>query len=127
MWLLKWWKFSGKRFNVFVMFGAINTAVTYFIYLILSQIMFYQVAYFLAYVSGIILAYILNSFVFSSQSTFRKMILYPFIYVIQYLIGAVLMYLLLELLGLPNAIAPLLAMVLLAPISYYLNKKFLTN
>lgn len=117
-----------KRFISFVFFGGLNTAVTYLLYLLLSYEMHYQLAYLIAYLTGIALAYVLNlRFVFKRQSSFRKILCYPLIYITQYLLGAGLMYLLLRMLSLPNALAPLLVIVLLLPISYYMNKKVLVN
>ena len=115
-----------KRFINFVFFGGVNTAVTYLLYLLLSYVMHYQLAYLIAYASGIVFAYILNLlFVFNAQSSFKKILGYPLIYVVQYLLGAALMYLLLSIFGLPNAVAPLVVAVLLVPVSYYMNKMIL--
>jgi putative flippase GtrA len=117
-----------KRFISFVLFGGLNTAFTYLLYLLLSKEMHYQLAYLIAYVTGIAMAYILNlRFVFNARSSLRKIVCYPLIYVTQYLLGAGLMYLMLSVLSLPNALAPLLVIVLLLPISYYMNKKVLVN
>lgn len=121
-------RFFGKRFIVFVFFGGLNTAVTYVMYLLLSSIMHYQVAYFIAYASGILLAYVVNLlYVFKSHSSVKKIVKYPVIYVIQYFLGAIFMYFLLDVFLLPNVLAPLLVAVLLLPTSYYMNRKVLDN
>lgn len=117
-----------KRFISFVFFGGLNTAVTYLLYLGLSQALHYQLAYLIAYFAGIVLAYLLNlRFVFNAQSSLKKMLRYPFIYVVQYLLGAGLMYLMLSVLNLPNALAPLCVTALLLPVSYLMNKKILVT
>jgi putative flippase GtrA len=122
----KW--LPNKRFVSFVFVGGLNTGVTYLLYLLLSNVTHYQIAYLIAYLTGIVLAYLLNlRFVFNAQSSLKKMLRYPFIYVIQYLLGAGLMYVMLELLNLPNVLAPLLVTLLLLPISYYMNKIILHN
>ena len=108
--------------------GGLNTVVTYLLYLLLASVMHYQVAYLIAYTSGIALAYMLNlHLVFNEQSSFRKAVCYPFIYLTQYLLGAGLLYLFVSVLGLSNALAPLLVIVMLLPASYFMNKKVLTN
>jgi len=120
--------FSGKRFFSFLIFGGVNTAVTYLLYLWLSYMLHYQIAYFVAYVGGILLAYLLNlRYVFKTKNSLKKIALYPVIYVVQYLIGAFFMYLFLQVLYLPNAVAPLLVIILLVPISYLLNKEVLNK
>ena len=117
-----------KRFINFLIFGGLNTAVTYLLYLLLSNAMHYQLAYLIAYISGIGLAYVFNlRFVFNARSSLKKMASYPLIYVAQYLIGAGLMFLMLSVLKLPNALAPLFVILLLFPISFYMNKKVLVN
>ena len=117
-----------KHVISFVLCGVFNTAVTYLLYLLLSGIMHYQLAYLVAYTSGIALAYVLNlRLVFNVRSSFKKIISYPLVYVVQYLLGAGLLYLLLIIFGLSNALAPLLVTVFLLPVSYLMNKKILFN
>ncbi len=121
------WLFN-KRVISFVLCGGLNTGITYLLYLLLASMMHYQVAYLITYISGIALAYVLNlRFVFNAQSSLRKFACYPLIYVVQYLLGAGLMYLMLSVLNLPNTLAPLLVIVLLMPVSYYMNKKVLDS
>ena len=56
------------RFIRFVFTGGVNTAVTYFIYLLLLQVLNYQVSYTIAFVSGIAIAFLLNKlFVFKTD------------------------------------------------------------
>lgn len=118
----------GERFMKFVFLGGLNTIATYLLYLVLSKLFHYQLAYVISYVTGIFLAYLLNLiFVFKAQSTIKKAMSYPFIYVMQYLLGAGLMYLLLSVFDFPNALAPVVVAALLLPISYFLNKKILVN
>ncbi|MES1981095.1 MAG: GtrA family protein [Pseudomonadota bacterium] len=119
--------FLDKRFVSFVLFGGLNTAVTYLLYLALSNSLHYQLAYLIAYGIGIVIAYVLNSrWVFNVASSARKILCYPLIYLVQYLFGAGLMYLFLKVFSLPNALAPLLVIILLLPISFYMNKRILS-
>jgi putative flippase GtrA len=117
---------SSNRFFRFLLSGGINTVATYLLYLLLASVMHYQAAYLIAYTSGIALAYMLNlRLVFNAQSSLGKVVRYPLIYLIQYFLGAGLLYLLVSVLSLPNALAPLIVIILLLPISYYMNKKVL--
>lgn len=117
-----------KRILRFLISGGFNSGVTYLLYLALSNIMHYQWAYLIAYVTGIVLAYVMNlRFVFKAKTSLKKAMSYPIIYIIQYLLGAGLMYLILSVIGLPNVIAPLLVIILLLPVSYWMNKKVLAN
>ena len=119
---------SIMRFVRFVFFGGVNTVATYCIYLLLSMLIHYQAAYLIAYISGIGLAYLLNLFfVFDAQSSSKKILSYPIIYIVQYLLGALLMYLILKKLNFSNFLAPLIVAILLMPISYYMNKRILAD
>ena len=117
-----------KRFIGFLLCGGLNTLVTYVLYVSLANVMHYQLAYVLAYAAGIALAYLLNvRLVFNARSSLGKMVRYPLIYVAQYLLGASLLYVFVSVLGLSNALAPLLVIALLVPVSYLMNKKVLTG
>lgn len=128
MWLDRANWLLNKQFINFILFGVLNTTVTYLLYLFLSKQIHYQLAYLIVYVAGIILAYVLNLFfVFNTRSSFKKIISYPFIYIVQYAIGAGLLYILLRIFSLSNALAPLLVTIFLLPVSYYMNRKILVN
>lgn len=108
--------------------GAANTLATYLLYLLLAGVMHYQIAYLISYAFGIALAYFLNvRLVFNAQSTLGKIVRYPFIYLIQYALGAGLLYILVSKLNLHAALAPLLVIVLLLPVSYLMNKIILVR
>lgn len=117
-----------RRFLTFAFFGGINTAATYLLYIGLSKLLHYQAAYFIAYASGIALAYVLNiRYVFKEKSSLGKIACYPLIYAVQYALGAGMMYLLLEVLMFSNAVAPLIVTGSLIPIAYFMNRMVLVN
>ena len=120
--------FFGSRFVGFVLFGGLNAAVTYLLYLVLSYTFHYQIAYLVAYATGIALAYVFNAFfVFKTRFSITKIVSYPIFYATQYLLGAGMMYLMLNVFGIHNALAPLLVIAMLVPCSYYMNKKALIS
>lgn len=111
-----------------MLWGGLNTAVTYVFYLRLASLMHFQLAYLFSYLAGIAFAYFLNlRLVFAARSSRRKALLYPFIYFAQYVLGAALMQLLVGVLELSSTLAPLLVVIILLPATYYLNKKLLTD
>lgn len=112
-----------RRWLSFLVGGGLNTGLTYCLYLFLSYLIDYQVAYAIAYAAGIIFAYFFNSkVVFKVEQSWLGMLIYPTIYLVQYILGALLLGLLVEYLHLHKAIAPILVIVLLLPSSYLLNK-----
>lgn len=112
-----------RRWISFLIGGGLNTGLTYCLYLLLSYLIDYQVAYAIAYVTGIVFAYFFNSkVVFKVEQSLIGMAIYPTIYLVQYLFGAMLLNLLVEHWHINKAIAPILVILLLLPSSYLLNK-----
>jgi putative flippase GtrA len=112
-----------RRWISFLIGGGLNTGLTYCIYLFLSYFIDYQIAYAIAYIAGIVFAYYFNSkIVFKVEQSWLGMIIYPAIYLVQYIFGALLLGLLIEHLHLYKTIAPIFVILLLLPSSYLLNK-----
>ncbi|WP_253277116.1 GtrA family protein [Pseudomonas fluorescens] len=112
-----------RRWLSFLVGGGLNTGLTYCFYLFLSYLTNYQIAYAIAYTAGIVFAYFFNSkIVFKVEQSWGGMMIYPTIYLVQYLLGALLLNALVEHLHFHKNIAPILVIVLLLPASYLLNK-----
>lgn len=111
----------------FIIAGLSNTALTYVIYLIAIQRVSYSVAYAIAYVIGILLSYWLNlRFVFKQTTSWRKFCLFPLVYLIQYILGAMLLAICIEWLAIPISLAPLLVILLTLPITFFCSRFILT-
>ena len=111
------------EFARFLIVGLINTGVGYGVYLLLLQWIGYELAYAAAYLVGIVFAYLLNSlFVFRSPMRLRTALSYPFVYLVQYLFGSLLLYAMVAWLGLDRRWAALIALVLSVPVSFLLNR-----
>ncbi|KPX26529.1 Membrane protein [Pseudomonas syringae pv. delphinii] len=116
-------KFLKQDFARFLMSGGFNTALTYGIYLILLMFMSYKISYTISYVTGILLAYILNRFfVFKSHQGLRSVILLPLIYAIQYCLSLVILWCWVEQLQFDERLAPLAAIALTLPVTFILSK-----
>jgi len=111
------------RFIRFLCSGGANTAITYIIYLLLLQFLTYQVSYTIAYVAGIAIAFTLNKvFVFKEHQGWKSVLLYPFVYLIQYLFGILILWLTVNQMGLKVELGPLVVIVLTVPLTYWLSK-----
>ncbi|WP_254848764.1 GtrA family protein [Paenibacillus odorifer] len=107
----------------FVISGGINTLFTYLVYLLLLQALSYSMSYTISYISGIFLSYYLNTiFVFKEKVTFRKFLKFPIVYLVQYLINLLMLFVLVEYLNLSKQIVPLIVIVVTIPITYTLSK-----
>ena len=112
-----------QRWKRFLLAGGLNTAATYCIYLVLSILLHYQIAYFFAYIAGIVFAYYLNSrFVFDSPMSIKKFLTYPLVYIISYLLSVCMLQLLVLFLLIKAELAPLIVIMLMVPVTYFLNK-----
>lgn len=121
-------KFINKPFIRFVISGVINTGSTYIIYLILLAFWEYKIAYTISYISGIFISYYLNTiFVFQEKISFRKFLKFPVVYIAQYLINLLFIYLLVDKMGLSTALVPIVVTIIAIPITYLLSKTILTT
>lgn len=112
-----------SSFLRFLISGGINTAVTYAAYLSLVKITDYRTAFTLAYVFGIALAFVINRlFVFQTHRGWRSVIMFPFVYLIQYLASIAIVWLWVEKLNLPKEVAPLTAIVVTIPLTFVLSR-----
>lgn len=115
-----------RRWGSFLIGGFLNTLLTYGIYLLLNMYMSYQKSYVIAYISGIIFSYLFNAHVvFNVKKSWKGLMAYPLVYLLQYALGALLLSLMVEKLGIPEKLAPLLIIVLLLPVTYLLSKTIL--
>ena len=112
-----------SSFLRFLVSGGINTATTFAAYLVLLRITGYKTAYTLAYVFGVALAFAINRFfVFQTHRGWRSVIMFPFVYLIQYVASIAVVWLWVEKLGFPKEAAPLVAIVLTIPLTFVLSR-----
>lgn len=116
--LLRW-----RQLASFVIGGAFNTGVTYLCYLGLHMLLSYQVAYLLAYAAGIVFSYCFNSLVvFRRPMSWRGLMAFPAVYLVQYAVSALILALIVEQFGVPAWWAPLAVSVLMLPLTYVLTR-----
>ena len=107
----------------FLIAGAINTVTTYAVYLALLSWLHYTLAYTIAYVTGIALAYWLSTwYVFEVRRSKRGMLLFPLVYVAQYLAGVGTLQFAVNLLSLPQQYALLVSIAVTVPITFVLSR-----
>ncbi len=110
----------------FVIGGGINTAFTFGLYFGLQVIMPYQVAYALAFATGIVFSYWFNAtIVFKTPISWKGFCAFPLVYLVQYLLSAVLLSVFVERLSIPQSVAPLVVIVVTIPVTFVLTRWFL--
>ena len=110
-------------FPRFLIAGAVNTGLTYALYLGLLFLMPYVWAYSLTYAIGICIGYLLNArWVFKRAPSLSSATAYPLTYALNYLLGVGMLWLLVELIHIPKEIAPLLVVAVSVPVMYIVTK-----
>jgi putative flippase GtrA len=112
-----------SQFIRFTIAGSINTAISYIIYLILLTQLPYAWSYTISYICGILIAYFMGrKFIFKEHNGILTILTIPYIYIIQYLFGMVVIWLWVDTLGLPKYPAPLVVTILSLPMTYILTR-----
>ncbi|WP_386067800.1 GtrA family protein [Tahibacter sp. UC22_41] len=107
----------------FLISGGLNTALTYVVYLALLPPAGYAVAYTVAYVAGIALAYFLSTrFVFRVEGSARRAAAFPLIYLVQYLFGLAVLHASVAWLSIPQQFAVLISIALSVPLTFLLSR-----
>jgi len=115
-----------NKFIKFLGAGVINTIASYVVYVLLVLFLSYQISYAIAFLFGILLSFVLNTkYVFEVEQTIKKFVLFPLVYLVQYLLGAFMMNIIVEIIGVNKIFAPIVVSVCLLPVSYVLSKKIL--
>lgn len=112
-----------SSFVRFLISGGINTIATYAAYLALLQATSYKVAYTVAYLLGIVISFFINRlFVFQTHRGWRSLVLFPFVYLAQYLASLAVVFAWVEHLDLPATLAPLIAILITVPLTFLLSR-----
>lgn len=115
------------RFTRFLVGGAANTAVTSGLFVALSWSMSPSVAYSMAYLFGVVLAYVINTtFVFRARVSIGSALRFPSAYVVSYLVGLSLMALLTGA-GIDSRLAILAVMAVNVPVTFVMIRYVLKD
>ena len=115
-------------FPRFLIAGVVNTVLTYVLYLGFLFLMPYVWAYSLTYAIGIGIGYLLNAYwVFQSGPSLGSATAYPFTYALNFILGLSMLWLLVEVIHIPEEIAPILVVVLTVPIMYIVTQSIFSG
>lgn len=117
-----------RRWLRFIFGGAINTGFTYLVYLGMNLLISYQVAYLVAYATGVIFSYWFNArVVFRVPISWRGLFSYPIVYLVQYFFSALLLSGFVEIFDVREMFAPIFVAFLMIPLTYLMSKYVLTK
>jgi putative flippase GtrA len=118
--------FIEKEFGRFLVVGGINTAFSYCLYFLFNLAVHYQLAYVLAIAGSVLFSYWLNShWVFRTELKWKTFLSFPLVYLFQYVFGAVLLHVLVEMLGLSEWWSPLLVIIFSVPVTFGMSRLIL--
>ena len=116
------------EFTRFLIAGAVNTILSYVVYLLLLAIVPYLVAYTISYVVGIAISYLLlTRFVFKTERRLATAMRFPLVYLVQYLMSSALIVLLVETMDVRASIAAIIAIAVSIPITFVLSRGVLRS
>jgi putative flippase GtrA len=121
-------RFISREFYRFVFWGGINTLAGYLTYALLLRFLPYLISYSIAFIVSIFFSYFLNSkLVFKQELKLSKAVKYPLVYLTQYLLGIVSLYLLVQILSVNKLVAPALVVVMTIPVTYLLSRRLVAG
>jgi len=113
---------TGEVFR-FLIGGVLNTVVGYGGYLLLLHWLHYEAAYTIAYIVSVAVSYLFSAVVvFRQPLSARAALRYPLVYLVQFLLGLLLLKLLIEAMHVSAWLAPLLVSVLTIPVTFLLSR-----
>ena len=111
-----------KKFIIYGINGIINTAVTYGLFLLISEYIDYRITIGIVYVVGIGISFLLNrKFVFKIKGKFG---IFAIIMITMFLVNLTITWILVELFSIEKEWAQLLAILIVFVLGYMLNKKY---
>ena len=112
-----------SEFLRFLIAGSLNTIISYIVYLLLLYYLPYLLAYSMAYAIGLLFSFYLNAkFVFKVPVTFKKILFYPSIYLVQYLLGLLILYITVNFFQISEKLSLLISIFITIPITFILNR-----
>lgn len=112
-----------SEFFRFLLVGVSNTLVAYVVFLLLLPFLPYIYAYTLSYCTGVLNSYFMNVlFVFKERMSLRNFIKFPLVYVVQYLLGVSILWLLVGQIGVSPVWAMVVVVIVTVPITFLASR-----
>lgn len=114
------------EFIRFLLVGACNTMLSWILFVIFLHLMSYPYAYTLAYAIGIAISYFFNVlFVFKDRISISSLFKFPLVYLLQYAFGIIVMWVLVEKMGVLPEVGMILVIGVTIPITFLVSRKII--
>lgn len=112
----------------FLVVGGLNTLATLCIYWLLLPHVEYAVAYTISFIAGILSGYALNTcVVFKARWSWRRLMAFPFVHVVNYILGMGVIWLAVGVSGLDARLGPVVAVVVTLPVNFLLTRRLIAG
>lgn len=112
----------------FLIGGGINTLLTYVCYWLLLDWIEYAAAYTVSYAAGVVTGFAINTlFVFRTPWSWRKLLAFPLVHLANYGFGLAVMFVVIQFLGFDQRFAPIVATLVVLPLSFVLTRLLLRH
>lgn len=123
-------RFTNHEFFKFIIVGGINSVVYYICYLIAIHLFYWH--YLLAHVIAVAISvsgsFFLNSYyTYKVKPTWKKFFLFPLTQVVNLVATAIFLVFLVDLLHIDRSLAPVAAVVITIPITFFITSKVLKS
>lgn len=117
-----------NEFVRFLLVGVTNTLISYTLYLFFLTFLTYLAAYSLAYCAGIVVSYFLNvHYVFKKRVSLASFLKFPIVYVIQYALGAIMLWLFVGKLVISPQLAMIGVIIITVPVTFLASRFMLKS
>jgi putative flippase GtrA len=111
-----------RQFFHFAVVRAACAVLSYGCYLLLLLWFQYELAYVVSYLVGIGLAYVSSAFVFKEPLRRTSALVFPVVYVVQFVLGLVLLRFAVEAMGIPEALALAFSVAVTLPLTFLMSR-----
>jgi len=112
-----------RQFMQFLLVRGACAVFSYGCYLLLLRWVSYEVSYVVTYILGIGLAYVSSAaWIFKEPLRRTAALVFPLVYVVQFVLGFLLMRLAVEVLGVPEAFALAFSIIVTLPLTFVMSR-----
>ncbi|MDQ8051132.1 GtrA family protein [Luteibacter sp.] len=112
-----------RQFASFVLIRTICTLLSYACYMLLLVWLRYEAAYVASYAFGIVIAYVTSAlFVFKQPMRRSSALMFPIVYLVQFLVGLALLKLSVEGLGIGEELAYAVSVLIPLPLTFVMSR-----
>ena len=120
-------RFAGQGLRV-VIGGGANTLLSYAVYWLLLPWIPYLWAYTASYAVAILSGFAINTwFVFRVSWSWKRLLAFPAIHLVNYLAALAIVWVTVQLLGVPEVVAPVIATVVILPLNFVLTRRLIAG